>query len=140
MKFTIGDWTVTVATNELTQGEKCVRLEARTMDVLCCLYEHRGLVVSKETLIEQVWKLHVVSDHSITVAISDLRRALGCSSKNPKFIETISKRGYRLISSPGDEVEEAKSAEALRGSNLGQQTTTIPRTTAINGTNASRLV
>lgn len=98
MEFQVGDWTAIRSTNELVKGQTRLRLEGRAMEVLQLLYENRGNVVSKNDLIESVWKLQVVSDHSITVVISDLRKALGDSPRSPRYIETISKKGYRLIS------------------------------------------
>ncbi|WP_262693654.1 winged helix-turn-helix domain-containing protein [Kordiimonas aquimaris] len=114
MKFKVGDWTAIATTNELAKGQECVRIEARAMDVLKLLYENRGAVVSKSELIDTVWKLQVVSDHSITVAISNLRRALNDDPKNPKYIETIPKRGYRLLDT-GPERDDVDNALAQHG-------------------------
>ncbi len=97
MTFQLGKWTVDESTNELVREGKRLRLEARAMKVLVYLYRHQGQVVSKDDLVESIWQLRAVSDHSITVVISDLRRALGDSARQPRYIETISKKGYRLI-------------------------------------------
>lgn len=113
MEFSIGDWTAIASTNELVKQGKSIKLEARAMDVLQLLHRHRGQVVSKDLLISSVWKLQVVSDHSITVVISNLRQALGDDPKNPIYIETIPKRGYRLIA--------ADTAPYENGANSGLQ-------------------
>lgn len=97
MEFQVGDWTAIRSTNELVKGTTRVRLEGRAMEVLQLLHESGGEVVSKNDLIDAVWKLQVVSDHSITVVISDLRKALGDNPREPRYIETIPKKGYRLI-------------------------------------------
>lgn len=97
MTFQLGEWTIDESTNELVREGKRHRLESRAMKVLVYLHQHQGQVVSKDDLVEFVWQLRAVSDHSITVVISDLRRALGDSARQPRFIETISKKGYRLI-------------------------------------------
>ncbi len=99
MEFQVGDWTAVRSTNELVRGETRVRLEGRAMEVLQLLFEGDGAVVSKDDLIDTVWKLQVVSDHSITVVISDLRKALGDNPRDPRYIETIPKKGYRLVTS-----------------------------------------
>ncbi|MEM9619906.1 MAG: winged helix-turn-helix domain-containing protein [Pseudomonadota bacterium] len=97
MKLQLGDWTIQEHANLLTREEKVVRLERRVMAVLMQLIEANGSVVAKEELIEKVWNGAAVSDHSVANAISDLRRALGDDRKKPDYIETIPKRGYRLI-------------------------------------------
>ncbi len=97
MEFQIGPWTANTTTNEISTGQVTRRLEARAMDVLRALYDRNGDVVSKDELIGAVWKRHAVTDHAVTVVISDLRNALGDNSRNPEFIQTVPKRGYRLI-------------------------------------------
>jgi DNA-binding winged helix-turn-helix (wHTH) protein/tetratricopeptide (TPR) repeat protein len=67
------------------------------MEVLLCLAEKRGEVVSKEQLIRTVWANTFVTDDVLTRCISELRRALHDDPKNPKVIQTIHKKGYRLV-------------------------------------------
>ncbi len=66
------------------------------MDVLVCLAEHAGEVVSRETLNEQVWGNVIVTDQAVTNCISELRHHLGDDRSAHRVIETIPKRGYRL--------------------------------------------
>ena len=67
------------------------------MDVLVCLAEMQGEVISKEQLIGAVWPDTFVTDDVLTRCISELRRALQDDPKEPKVIQTIPKRGYRLV-------------------------------------------
>jgi serine/threonine-protein kinase len=67
------------------------------MDVLVCLAENPGEVVSKEDLLDRVWKVEHISDGTLSHAVADLRRALGDDARQPRYIETIRKRGYRLV-------------------------------------------
>ena len=67
------------------------------MEVLVCLAQHGGIVVSKEKLIGEVWADTFVGDDALIRCISDLRRALEDDPKSPRVIETIPKRGYRLL-------------------------------------------
>jgi len=67
------------------------------MDVLVFLADRAGQVVSKDQLIDGVWKTEFITEWAITRAIAKLRRALGDEADAPRYIETISKRGYRLI-------------------------------------------
>jgi DNA-binding winged helix-turn-helix (wHTH) protein len=95
--FTLGSWVVQPRLNRLAQGEVVVQLEPKLMDVLAFLAGRPGQVVSKDELIEGVWKLEFISEWVITRAVAKLRRALGDDAQHPRYIETISKRGYRLI-------------------------------------------
>jgi len=93
----IDGWTVRPELNTITRGEDVVRVEPKVMEVLLRLAESPGRVVSKVELFDSVWPGVVVGDDSLTRAISELRRALGDSTRSPRIIETVPKRGYRLI-------------------------------------------
>ena len=67
------------------------------MDLLVFLATTAGRVVSKDELIAAVWDGRFISDTTLTRAVADLRRALGDNQRSPQYIETIPKRGYRLI-------------------------------------------
>ena len=67
------------------------------MEVLMLLAEHGDRVVSREELLKAVWASVVVGDEALTQSIIKLRRALGDDPRAPSYIETIPKRGYRLI-------------------------------------------
>jgi predicted esterase len=67
------------------------------MDVLVCLAARANEPVTRDELLKEVWGEHAVSDEPLTHAIGELRRALHDDRSNPKYIETIPKRGYRLI-------------------------------------------
>ena len=67
------------------------------MSLLVCLAEHAGAVVTKEVLLETVWADTFVSEQVLKVTVSELRKALNDSARNPRYINTISKKGYQLI-------------------------------------------
>ncbi len=71
-------------------------LEPKVMDVFVLLAEQADELVSRDKLLDAVWTGHVAADELLTGAISDLRRTLHDDSGDPKYIETIPKRGYRL--------------------------------------------
>jgi len=95
--FVVGDWTVTPSRNLLVRGAEQVRVEPRVMDVLVHLVECADQPVSKEQLVERVWDSRYVTDDVLTVTIYALRKALGDDARRPRYIETVSRRGYRLI-------------------------------------------
>jgi DNA-binding winged helix-turn-helix (wHTH) protein len=83
--------------NSVTGPAGINRLEPKVMHVLVCLVEHAGEVVSKERLMRSVWPDTFVGDDVLTRCISELRRVFGDDVKEPRFIQTIPKSGYRLI-------------------------------------------
>jgi TolB-like protein/DNA-binding winged helix-turn-helix (wHTH) protein/Tfp pilus assembly protein PilF len=95
--FLLGDWTVDPARGRLTRGDEERRIEPKAMTVLVCLAQQAGQVVSREALEEQAWAGVVVGYDSLASAIIKLRKALGDNAKNPAYIETVPKRGYRLV-------------------------------------------
>lgn len=97
----IGDWRVDRSTNEISRAGTVVRIEPKAMEVLGVLAERAGQAVSREQLLDAVWPGVVVGDEALTQSIIKLRKALGDNSRQPSYIETISKRGYRLIAPVG---------------------------------------
>ncbi len=96
-KLQVGQWCVDPAANELQRGAETVRLEPKAMDVLVALAGRAGEVVGREELLSAVWPGVVVTDEVLTQVVIKLRKALGDTARQPEYIETIPKRGYRLI-------------------------------------------
>jgi DNA-binding winged helix-turn-helix (wHTH) protein/TolB-like protein/Tfp pilus assembly protein PilF len=101
-RLQIGEWWVARTTNELGRAGDTVRVEPKAMEVLMVLADHAGQAVSREELLAAVWPGVVVGDEALTQCIIKLRRALGDNPRSPSYIETISKRGYRLIAPVGE--------------------------------------
>ena len=95
--YRLGHWTVKPDQNRIDQGTNTVQLESKVMEVLCLLARHQGEVLSRASLIDEAWKGTYVTDEVLSRAISVLRKQLGDDRKNPEYIVTIPKRGYRLI-------------------------------------------
>src|SRR5688572_27891304 len=95
--FVLGEWNVIPARNVISRQDQQVRVEPRIMDVLVYLAERAGQPVSKDELTQRVWKRDYVSDDIVSVSIHALRKALGDDARQPRYIETIPRRGYRLI-------------------------------------------
>ena len=106
--FRIGSWLVQPRLNSISSAGESRRVEPKVMQVLVYLAERAGEVVSKEDLIAGVWAETFVSDDVLLRSISELRRVLDDDAKDPRFIRTITKRGYRLIA----EVRSAEEASA----------------------------
>jgi DNA-binding winged helix-turn-helix (wHTH) protein len=88
-----------VRTGELRNPNgKTVRLSDQPLRILIALLEHPGEVVLREDLRKRLWPNDTVVEfeHSINAAVNRLRQVLGDSAEDPKFIETLARRGYRL--------------------------------------------
>ena len=93
----VGDWTVDPNLNQLSAQGKTVKIEPKAMAVLLCLANQAGRVVSREVLLSQVWPGVIVGDDSLTQVVIKLRKALGDDPDRPTYIQTVTKRGYRLL-------------------------------------------
>jgi len=83
----------------LRRGQDRVVLAPKPFEVLCCLVERPGELVTKDELLAAVWSDLHVSESSLTVAMNTLRSALGDDRLAPHYIETVTRRGYRFIAS-----------------------------------------
>lgn len=93
----IGDWDIVPELNELRRGDDKIRVEPKAMDLLVFLAARPGQVVGRAELLAGVWPGVVVGDEALTQAVTKLRRALADQPRAPAYIETIPKRGYRLV-------------------------------------------
>ena len=95
--FYLGDWQVTPASNCIQCAEKVTQLEPKAMDVLLYLCLQKGDMVTSDELLNQCWQNIEVGDNPLHKTITQLRKALGDKASSPLYIETIRKRGYRII-------------------------------------------
>jgi TolB-like protein/DNA-binding winged helix-turn-helix (wHTH) protein len=95
--FFVGPWLVETPINRLSCDSRVIHLEPKVLNVLLRLSETPGEVVSKEELINSVWCDTFVSEDVLTRSISQLRKVFDDDARQPRFIETISRKGYRLI-------------------------------------------
>jgi DNA-binding winged helix-turn-helix (wHTH) protein len=98
--FRLGKWLIDPTLLRIFQGDATVHLELRAMDVLIKLAEQATNLVTRQQLMDEVWGPSGVSDNTLTRAIADLRSALGDDARQPSYIETIHRRGYRLLQKP----------------------------------------
>ena len=98
-RFTLGQNTVDVDRNAIQRKNETIRISTREMEVLDYL-ANNGRVVSRTELLENIWADVVVNSEVVTLTISRLRSVLGDDSRRPQIIETIPKKGYRLMVTP----------------------------------------
>jgi len=99
-RFRIDSIVVEPERNRLIRGETEIPLEPRVMEVLCVLANAYGRVVSRDDLVEKVWQGPHGADESLSRAISVLRKAIRETGYSSPSIETVPKRGYRLLLKP----------------------------------------
>lgn len=109
----IGGWDFDTASGELRRGSDRRRLEPRAARTLELLLEAQGGLVSQEKLIAEVWDGRALSENSVPVVISQLRKVLGDDARQPTLIETVPKRGYRLVQADAPPARSRRAVAAL---------------------------
>lgn len=107
-----GDYRFDVATGRLWSGAQEIRLTPKAAAVLKELVARAGQPVTKEELFGTVWRETIVSDDALTSCIQELRRALADDAKQPRFIETRHRRGYRFVAPVGKQSLDAATPSA----------------------------
>ena len=97
MRYRFGDYEADRTAYRVVRGGQPVNLTPKLLDLLFCLLDTPGELVTKEALLDKVWPGANVTDNAMAQAVSDLREALGDSAASPTYIKTISRRGYRFI-------------------------------------------
>jgi cholera toxin transcriptional activator len=98
------------AAGELRKSGAKLRLQEQPFQVLALLLERAGDVVTREELRQKLWPADtfVDFDHSLNTAVNKLRETLGDSASNPRYIETLARRGYRFIAPVQDSLETGR--------------------------------
>ncbi|MFV4845238.1 lysine decarboxylation/transport transcriptional activator CadC [Edwardsiella tarda] len=96
--FRVGEWLVLAADNKITREGRVLVLEPRLIDMLSYFAHHPDTVLSRDELIDNVWKRNIVTNHVVTQCISELRKYLKDGrTEAPEYIVTVPKRGYKLV-------------------------------------------
>jgi DNA-binding winged helix-turn-helix (wHTH) protein len=108
-----GVFEVDLDAGELRKSGARIRLQEQPFQVLTTLLQNTGQVVTRDLLREKIWPADtfVDFDHSLNTAVNKIREALGDSASNPRFVETLARRGYRFIA-PVDSIAAAIAAPA----------------------------
>ncbi len=97
--YKFAEFELDLAEGKLRNGKSLVALQEKPLRLLCALLDHPQRVVTREQLRDRMWDSRTVVnfEQSINVAIKKVRSALGDVTENPRFIETIAKKGYRFL-------------------------------------------
>jgi len=109
--FRLGEWLVEPDLNLIRRGEEIVHLECKVMELLVFLASRGSRLVTRRELVDGVWGTEFICDNTLTHAVAELRAALGDDAHAPRFIQTIHRRGYRLLA-PVTSVEGRSLIEA----------------------------
>jgi DNA-binding winged helix-turn-helix (wHTH) protein len=100
LRVRFGEFELDEANAQLLRGGKAIDLAPTPFGLLCALVRHPGSLLTKHTLLDEVWGHRFVSDSVLKTAISDLRGVLADDPREPRYIETVARRGYRFIAKP----------------------------------------
>lgn len=95
--YSIGEFAFDEASGEVSRGDKLSRLSPKAAGVLKCLIDQPHEIVNRQKLHDVVWANSIVTDAQISKAVNELRTAFGDTNEPRRYIETLPKRGYRLV-------------------------------------------
>lgn len=134
-RLSFGLYEIDLQTGELWKAGFRIKLQGQPFKVLTTLLEKPGQVVTREELQARLWGKDTVVDfdHSLGTAINKIREALGDSAENPRFIETLARRGYRFIA-PVGVIESIPDASAEASDQIATRLVLPPRVSAASTT------
>jgi DNA-binding winged helix-turn-helix (wHTH) protein len=116
--YRFGVYEADAATGELRRQGLRVKLNAQPFQVLCMLLEQPGELLTREEICRKLWPdgTFVDYEHGVNSAVNRIREALGDTAGNPRFLETLARRGYRFLApvkriGGGDDARRAPAAE-----------------------------
>jgi len=112
----------------LTRGDAPVQTSPRQLDLLACLAAEPSRLITRDELFDRLWAGVAVTDNALTQLVSELRQTLGDSSGEPRYVQTVARRGYRFIA-PVERIESPAMA-ATASPSLGGLAT--PQTSSLD--------
>jgi DNA-binding winged helix-turn-helix (wHTH) protein/Tol biopolymer transport system component len=121
--YRFGDFTIDTGQRVLLRDGKPVALTPKVFDTLLILVENSGKIVEKEELMRRLWPDSFVEEGNLTVNIQQLRKSLSDDARDPRYVATVARRGYRFIADveavPGDSSQPAvQSSRSLEDSTV----------------------
>ena len=115
-RLRVGSFELDVRSRELRKDGSCIRLQEQPFEILRVMLERPGDVVTRDELCKRLWPdgTFVDFEHSLNAAVKRLRAALGDDADNPRFVETLPRRGYRFIGTAAVDTEEPGSQPPVR--------------------------
>ncbi len=113
--FLFGNFRLDLDKSSLWHGDELVPLTPKALETLAVLIRHGGNVVTKETLLDEVWAGTFVEESTLSQNILTLRKSLGSYDSSVKYIETVPRRGYRWAAEVRSEPEDGRAPESDSG-------------------------
>jgi DNA-binding winged helix-turn-helix (wHTH) protein len=123
--YEFGPFRLDLQGGELWRGQERLLIRPKVFALLVVLIENRGTLLTKETLLEQVWGDVVVSETSLSRTVADLRELLQDDADQPRYVETTPKRGYKFVA-PVIEIDGAPKVQRPSAFTLLHGTKTYP--------------
>src|SRR5271167_2472088 len=125
--FRFGVFEADAATGELRKQGTRIKVNVQPFQVLLMLLERPGELLTREEISRELWPdgTFVDYEHGVNSAVNRIREALGDTARNPRFIETLARRGYRFVA-PVERVDSGGSPLAAESSSSGVDE--VPRT------------
>src|SRR3954453_8538069 len=101
------DCELDVERRQLQRAGEDIHLEPQVFDLLTYLVAHRDRVISKDEIIEKVWRRRIVSDATLSTRINAVRSALGDDGKSQRFLQTLPRRGFRFVAEVHEQTSSA---------------------------------
>lgn len=135
-----GTFRLDAANARLTDGPRTLELAPKAFAVLCHLAARPGQLVTKDQLLDAVWGRRFVSESVLKTAVNAIRSALGDDSRQPRFVATVARRGYRFIGLPvaGESAAPAVPAAAAAPATTAPRPSLIGRRVAAEHLDAWR--
>ncbi|HET9032938.1 MAG TPA: winged helix-turn-helix domain-containing protein [Dokdonella sp.] len=124
MRYSFGDFALDAETGELLRSGEVVALRRQTFRLLQLLIERAPALLSRDTLLDEVWGRTALATNAVPQSISELRRALGDDAQSPQFIETRHGRGYRFLAPV--QLDSGPRVEAVASAFAKQETEAAP--------------
>jgi len=102
-RLSFGSFSIDRRSWSLMRDSMAVPLSPKLVQVLACLAEARGELVTRDLLLERFWPDVIVTENTLTRAVADIRKALGDEADTPQFIQTQARRGYRFVAAVVDD-------------------------------------
>ena len=108
-EFDVAGWHVNASLCSISKDKTVTKIEPKVMDLLVYFAQRPNSVLSREELEREIWHGTIVGYDALSNAIIKLRKAFNDDARHPQVIETVAKRGYRLIASVHTDISEHRS-------------------------------
>ena len=126
MRYLFEDYALDTDRRELRHGSEAVSIAPQEFDLLDFLIRNRDRVVSKDDIIQAIWKGRAISDTALTTRLNGVRTAIGDSGETQRLIKTLPRRGFRFVGQIQEQPDSAGGNVDVSVDESAQQTLALP--------------